>query len=69
MYQGASTVRQSKTVTGGNFGGEVGWRVAHRVGLAGAVRFSRATANFPGTSAQSVVVGGLQVGGAVRLLF
>ncbi len=68
-YQGASVVRQRKTVTGGNISGEIGWRLARHLGLAGALRFSRATAQFPGTSAQAVVVGSLQVGGGVRLLF
>jgi hypothetical protein len=68
-YQGASVVRQRKTVTGGNISAEVGWRVARHLGVAAAVRFSRATAGFPGTSAQSLVIGGLRVGGGVRLLF
>jgi hypothetical protein len=68
-YQGSSVIRQRKTVSGGNIGGEIGWRVARRLGLAAAVGFSRARAQFPGTSAQAVVIGGLHVGGGVRLLF
>jgi hypothetical protein len=68
-YQGASVIRQRKTVTGGNIGGEVGWRVARHLGLAAAVRYSHATAEFPGTSAQAIAIGGPQVGGGVRLLF
>jgi hypothetical protein len=68
-YQGASAIRQRKTVSGGNIGGEVGWRVARRLGLVAAVHFSHATAQFPGSSAQAVVIGGLHIGGGVRLLF
>jgi hypothetical protein len=68
-FQGASVIRQRKTETGVNIGGEVGWRVARHLGLAAAMRFSRATAEFPGTSAQSMVIGGLHVGAGIRLPF
>jgi hypothetical protein len=68
-FTGATVVRQQKTVVGANLGGEVGWRVARHLGLGGAVRFSRGTAVFPGTSAQAVPVGGLHVGAGLRLLF
>jgi hypothetical protein len=68
-YEGASVVRQRQTVMGANIGGEAGWRIARHLALAGAVRFSRAKADFPGTSAEGVVVGGLHVGGGVHLLF
>jgi hypothetical protein len=68
-FEGASLVRQRKTVIGGNIGGEVGWRITRHLGLAGAVRYSHASAEFAGTSAQPVPVGGVHVGGGVRLLF
>jgi hypothetical protein len=68
-FQGATVERQQQSVTGGNIGGEVGWRLARHIGLAGAVRYSHARADFPGTSATPVPVGGFHVGGGVRLLF
>ena len=68
-YQGASVIREQQTVTGGNVGGEVGWRVTRHLDLAGAVRYSRATADFPDTSSQPVVLGGLRLGGGIRLRF
>jgi hypothetical protein len=68
-FQGATVERKQRSVTGGNIGGEVGWRLATHIGLAGAVRYSRATADFPDTSATPVRVGGLHLGGGVRLLF
>jgi hypothetical protein len=68
-YEGASEVRQRKSTAGGNIGGEVGWRLVRHFGIAAAVRYSRATATFTGTSAPAIVVGGLHVGGGVRLLF
>jgi hypothetical protein len=68
-YQGASVLRQRATVGGGNIGGAVGWRVARHFGLEATGRFSRASADFAGTSAQTVVVGGLHFGGGIRVLF
>jgi hypothetical protein len=68
-YQGATTVRKSETVTGGNIGGEVGWRLTAHLSLAGLVRYSHATATFAGTGAQAVPVGGLHVGGGIRISF
>jgi hypothetical protein len=69
VFDSASVVPQRKTVTGGNVGGEVGLRIASHVSLGASFRFSRATAEFPGTSAQRVVVGGGRLGGGVRFLF
>ena len=68
-FEGATVERKQRSVTGANIGGEVGWRLARHFGLAGAVRYSRATADFPDTSATPVRVGGLHLGGGVRLLF
>jgi hypothetical protein len=68
-YQGASTVRERQTAVGGNVGGEIGWRVANHLNLTGSMRYSRATADFPDTSAQPLVLGGLRVGGGICLHF
>ena len=68
-YQGATVIRQHKSVTGGNIGGEIGWRLARHLGLTAAARFSRATAAFAGTSAAPVVVGGFHFGAGLRILF
>ena len=37
-YQGATTVRQRQTVTGGSVSGDVGWRLARHLSLAGVAR-------------------------------
>jgi hypothetical protein len=68
-YQGATVVRRRKRVAGGNVGAEAAWRLTAHLGLAAAARYSRATADFPGTSAEGVVVGGLHVGGGIRVVF
>jgi len=68
-YQSASVIRERQTVTGANIGGDVGWKVAPHVSLAAGLRYSHATANFAGTSASPVAIGGVHVGGGVRLLF
>ncbi len=68
-YEGASVIRRRQTVTGSNIGGEIGWRLARHLAVAGAVRFSRATAVFPDTNAESVPVGGLHIGAGLHLLF
>lgn len=68
-FQSATVERQQQSVTGGNIGGEVGWRLARHLGLEGAVRYSHAHADFPGTSATPVPVGGFHLGGGVRFLF
>jgi hypothetical protein len=68
-YAGAAVLRRRKTARGGNLGAEIDWRAAGRVGLAAVVRFSRAIADFPETGAPPLVLGGLRIGGGVRLLF
>jgi len=75
-------VRDSETAIGFNAGGEVMWRFftthprrprarAHSLGLAGMVRYSRATKNFNPAGGQitKVEAGGLQAGGGLRVLF
>jgi hypothetical protein len=68
-YQQASVGRQRKTVAGGHVEGQVGWLFKPRVGLVGGVRYSRATADFPGTSTPTLTVGGIQLLGGVSLRF
>ena len=69
-FQGATVERQQQSVTGGNIGGEVGWRLARHFGLAGAVRYSRARPpTSPAPARRRSPVGGLHLGGGVRLLF
>jgi hypothetical protein len=68
-FESAAVVRERKTVTGGNVGAEVGWRLSRYVGVAGLIRYSRASASFPDTSAPAIVVGGLHLGGGVRCVF
>jgi len=68
-FTGATTSRQRKSGTGANVGAEVGWRLAGPFGVAALARYSRVTYHFPTIGAASVPLGGLDVGGGVRLLF
>lgn len=68
-FEGASVVRERKTVLGGNIGAQVGWRLARHFSVTAGTRFARASATFAGTSAQSIAVGGLDMGGGIRLRF
>ncbi len=68
-YEGATVTRQRKTAVGINIGAEAGWRVAGPFGVAALARYSRVINHFPAVGAESVIVGGLNVGGGVRLLF
>ncbi|MEO8521852.1 MAG: hypothetical protein ABI603_10840 [Acidobacteriota bacterium] len=68
-YEGSSVIRKRQTVTGGNIGGELGWRLARHLALAGSVRYAHANAVFPDTNADAVPVGGLHIGAGLHLLF
>jgi hypothetical protein len=68
-YKGATVTRQGRTALGINVGAEAGWRLAGPFGVAGLARYSRAVNHFASIGAESVVVGGLNVGGGVRLRF
>ena len=61
----------SKTATGFNVGVDVAWKFSRTVGAGGMARFSRAqaTLNATNNAALKVDVGGLLVGGGIRLAF
>jgi len=68
----ATTERAEKTKLGFNVGADVGYRLSHRVGVGGLVRYSRVSLSLPlagSASGVSVDAGGLQVGGGVRFYF
>jgi hypothetical protein len=65
-FQDASVVRERKTVVGGTVAGQAGWQMARHFSLVAGIRFTRASASFPDTSASAVAVGGLQISGGVR---
>jgi hypothetical protein len=68
-YQAATLTRARKRATGVNLGAEGGWRFASHFAVAAVARYSRATADFGSVGGQSVELGGLHVGGGIRLLF
>jgi hypothetical protein len=67
-FTGATVVRDRQWAVGGNVGVEAGWRFTAHVGVAAVGRYSRSTADFSAENAE-VVLGGLRVSGALRLLF
>jgi hypothetical protein len=67
-FTGATVVRDRKSAVGGNVGIEAGWQLTPHVGVAAVGRYSRATADFAAENAE-VVLGGLRLSGALRLLF
>jgi hypothetical protein len=68
-FEGASVVRERKAVTGGNIAAQAGWRLARHLSVVAEARFARASVTFTGASAQSIIVGGLDMGGGIRLRF
>lgn len=68
-FQGATLTREKAHVTGANAGAEIGVRLAAHIGVSGLVRYSRATATFPDTGDTSVKLGGVELGGGLRLTF
>ena len=68
-FQSASLTREKQSVVGFNAGAEVSVRLLRGIGVAGLVRYSRATAAFPDTGASSVKLGGFEVGGGLHLTF
>ena len=68
-YQSVTTVREKKSATGYNVGGEAGWRVWGHLSVVGAARFSHSTISFTDALAQPVTLGGLHVGAGIRLMY
>jgi hypothetical protein len=70
-FASAVTTTASATPVGFNVGLDVTWRRWRRGGLGALVRYSRASATFSSGSvgATTVVAGGLQAGGGVRISF
>ena len=56
-----------KTAVGINIGAEAGWTFAGPFGVAALARYSHVVNHFPAIGADAVGVGGLNVGGGVRL--
>ena len=48
---------------------EAGWRLAGRMSVVGAVRYSRARASFGTALSDPVTLGGVHIGGGIRLVF
>lgn len=71
LFTGASTTRGKKSTVGFNAGADVTLFLTSRVGVGGQVRFSRGTAKVgtPLGGSVSMGVGGLEVGGGLRLRF
>jgi hypothetical protein len=67
-FTGATVVRDHQSAVGGNVGVEAGWRLTSHVGVAAVGRYSRSTADFAAENSE-VVLGGLRLSGALRLLF
>ena len=65
-----TTTSTKKTGVGGNVGVDVTVMLTDMIGLGGLVRYARASVDLgPGVNPQSIDVGGLQVGGGLRLRF
>lgn len=68
-FASATVARQRKTVVGFNIGGDAGWTLAGPFGVVALARYSRVIAHFPSIGAESVAIGGLNVGGGIRFRF
>ena len=68
-YSGATVVRARETSVGANVGAEAGWRLTRHMHVAALARYSRATADFAPAGGPAFVVGGLHIGGGVRVVF
>jgi len=70
-FRAGVTADATKTVAGFNVGGDVTWRFSRTIGIGGLIRYAQAHATVSGAnnSAVKIDVGGLQVGGGLRLLF
>jgi hypothetical protein len=67
-FTSATVTRDHESAFGGNVGLEAGWRLTPHVGVAAVGRYSRGTASFTSENAD-VVLGGMRLSGALRLLF
>jgi hypothetical protein len=68
-FSGASTNKARETAVGGNVGVEAGWRLTRHLRASALARYSHAKADFTAVGAPEIVVGGLHVGGGVRVVF
>jgi hypothetical protein len=68
-FEGATVVHEHQNVVGGNVGGDVTWRLARHFGVGAIVRFSHAHALFSDSGAPALAVGGLRLGGGLRVSF
>lgn len=71
-FTGVTVTEQTESGIGFNVGADVAVLFSPRVGVGGLVRYSQGTIDFLGTDGAttlSVDVGGLQVGGGLRLFF
>ena len=68
-YTGSTVIRERATAVGVNAGAEVGWRLARHLDAAVLARYARATADFTSAGVSKVGVGGLHVGGGIRVVF
>jgi hypothetical protein len=68
-FQSATLGREQKDAMGFHAGAQVGIRVFGHLGVAGLVRYSRATLTFADTAASSVKLGGVEIGGGLHLTF
>jgi len=67
-FTSASVTRDHESAFGGNVGLEAGWRLTPHFGVAAVGRYARGTATFMAQNSD-VVLGGLRLSGALRLLF
>jgi len=67
-FTSATVTQDHESAFGGNVGLEAGWRLTPHFGVAAVGRYSRGTANF-GAENADVVLGGMRLSGALRLLF
>jgi hypothetical protein len=68
-FDSATVTREQKNATGFNVGGQIGVRFVNHLGVAGLVRYSRATLAFADAGVSSVKLGGLELGGGIHLTF
>lgn len=70
-FTAAQTATVKASATGFNVGGDVTWRLGDRFGIAGLVRYSRATVTLSPANGNTVDVkaGGIQAGAGLRIIF
>jgi hypothetical protein len=70
-FVGADVERVDESATGFNLGADVTWKLSGRWGVGGLVRYSRAELplSVDGVDAGSLTVGGVMIGGGLRVTF